>query len=97
MFADDRELQESIASNTRNLKHHEDTSTRRNPSHWELPRRRGRGRGRVGGRGGHGGSHQPLQLQLRARLNRLHLLLYRKPLPLRRLSSLNHSIRRLLP
>jgi hypothetical protein len=27
MFADDRELQESIASNTRNLKHHEDTST----------------------------------------------------------------------
>ena len=32
-----------------------------------------------------------------ARLNRLHLLLYRNPLPLRRLSSLNHSIRRLLP
>jgi hypothetical protein len=30
--------------------------------------------------------NQPLQLQL---LNQLHLLLYRKPLPLRRLSSLN--------
>jgi hypothetical protein len=30
--------------------------------------------------------NQPLQLQL---LNRLHLLLYRKPLPLRHLSSLN--------
>ena len=31
-----------------------------------------------------------------ARLNRLHLLLYHKPLPLRRLSSLNHLIYRLL-
>ena len=50
-------------AHARNLKHREDTLTWCDSSHWELPRRRGRGRGRAGGQGGHGGSHQPLQLR----------------------------------